>query len=264
MALAWIARRVWRGFREDDCGFLAAALAYQLFFALIPFLLLVAGVLGLFLENDALRLEVGALIRQIAPSADRTFVDEIVAGGPVSFGIGLLGTLWSVTAIHASLDRALRIVLGGDQRPFLTGRLKGLAFALLLAALALVSFVLSFAVQALASWLTTIGATAQRDLLLLLSPVAGLVAGFAFFAIVYAAVPRRRLSTPAILAGAAAAALLWEAAKIAFALLAREAGLFRAYGVLALAAGLLTWVYLTALILLLGAEVMKAWSERRG
>ncbi len=235
-----------------------------MFFALLPFFLLLVGALGFFLTSQQLRQEVVVLLREVFPGgADRRLVDEIVSSGGLSFGIGLIGTLWGVTAIYASLDRALQSVIAGGRRTFIRSRLQGLAFAGLLSILAVVSFALSFVVHAAAGWLRSVGVAAtQRVALEIVSPLAGLLAGFALFYVIYRIVPRRRLPTPAVAAGALVAAILWEIAKIAFALLAREAGVFRAFGVLALAAGLLTWIYLTALILLLGAEVMKAWSER--
>ena len=52
--------------------------------------------------------------------------------------------------------------------------------------------------------------------------------------------------------------MLWEVAKVAFTFFTRALGTFTAYGPLAFAAGLLTWVYLTAVIILVGAEVLKA------
>jgi uncharacterized BrkB/YihY/UPF0761 family membrane protein len=51
--------------------------------------------------------------------------------------------------------------------------------------------------------------------------------------------------------------VLWEVAKLAFGYFTRALGIFAAYGPLAFAAGLLTWIYLTAAIILIGAEVMK-------
>lgn len=243
---------------------MAAAVAYQMFFALLPFFLLLVGVLGVFVTTQQLRAEVVVLLREVFPGgADRRLVDEIVSSGGLSLGIGLVGTLWGVTAIYASLDRALRSVITGGTRTFVRSRLEGLAFALLLSVLAVVSFSFSFVVQALAGWLRSVGVAAtQRGALLIVTPLAGLLAGFVLFCVIYRIVPRRRLPGRAVAAGAVVAAALWELAKVAFALLTREVGVFSAYGVLALAAGLLTWIYLTALILLLGAEVMKAWSER--
>jgi len=52
-------------------------------------------------------------------------------------------------------------------------------------------------------------------------------------------------------------AVLWEVAKIAFGSLTRGLGIFEAYGALAFAAGLLTWIYVTAAIILIGTEVVK-------
>ena len=43
----------------------------------------------------------------------------------------------------------------------------------------------------------------------------------------------------------------------AFGFFTRALGIFAAYGPIAFAAGLLTWVYLTAVIILLGAELIK-------
>ena len=90
-----------------------------------------------------------------------------------------------------------------------------------------------------------------------LSPLAGLAIGFVFFFLVYRAIPRRGLPPRAAVDGALVSAVLWEVAKLAFGYFTRALGLFAAYGALAFAAGLLTWIYVTALIILFGAEVMK-------
>lgn len=259
-----LARRVAATFRDDECPFLAAAVAYQIFFSLLPLLLLVVGVLGLFLTSQQLRQEVVTLLRDVYPGlADRRLVDELVESRALTLGLGLVGTLWSVTAIYATLDRALFGVLGGDRRSFIRSRLQGLLLALLLLTLAVLSFAFSFAVQALAGWLRDAGVPqAPRTFVEILGPLTGFVAGFVLFDVLFLIVPRKRFPRSARVAGAFTAAALWEAAKVGFAILTRELHAFSAYGALALAAGLLTWIYLTALIFLLGAELMKAWPER--
>ena len=237
-------------------------MAYQIFFALVPLLLLVTGIFALFLSSDDLRREAAGLLGQIYPGlASRRLVDELVESRALTLGLGSVGTLWSVTAIHAALDRALRAVLGGDRRGFVRTRLQGLLLAVLLAALAVLSFALSFMVRAFADWLAALGPLQSRALELL-GPLSGFLAGFALFSVIFLVVPRRRLPRGARLAGAFTAAVLWEIAKAAFGILAREAHVFSAYGALALATGLLTWIYVTAVILLLAAEVVKAWPER--
>lgn len=248
-------RRVGQNFVDDDCTFLAAAVAYQLFFALVPLLLLLAGLLGFFLEGDELRDEVARIVGQVVPLAsERRFVDEIAGGRALSLGIGLVGTAWSVTAIHAALDRAFARVFGRtERRTFVHSKLEALLLAALLVALAVASIGFSVVVQAIGG----LGGGAVGPALALASPLFGLVAGTAFFLIVYWVVPTPRLVARELLVGAVTAAALWEVAKLAFAVYARAIGAFRAYGVLAFAAGVLTWIYLSAMIVLLGAEVMK-------
>jgi len=74
---------------------------------------------------------------------------------------------------------------------------------------------------------------------------------------VYRVVPRHRPSRRAATQGALVSAVLWEVAKLAFGYFTRALALFAAYGPLAFAAGLLTWIYVTAVIILFGAEVIK-------
>ena len=51
--------------------------------------------------------------------------------------------------------------------------------------------------------------------------------------------------------------MLWEIAKLVFGIFTRSLGIFSVYGPIAFAAALLTWIYVTAMIILIGAEVIK-------
>jgi membrane protein len=91
----------------------------------------------------------------------------------------------------------------------------------------------------------------------LVSPLVGLLFGFWFFYLVFRFAPRRAVRRRDARRGALVSAVLWEIAKVAFGFLTRGLGIFQAYGALAFAAGLLTWIYVTAVIILIGAEVVK-------
>jgi len=87
------------------------------------------------------------------------------------------------------------------------------------------------------------------------APLPGIMPGS--FAGAWGYARRERVDWTTARRAALVAAVLWEIAKIAFGFLTRTLGIFSAYGALAFAAGLLTWIYVTAAIILLGAEVVK-------
>jgi len=249
-------------FAGDDCPFLAGAVAYQIFFALIPLLALLVGVLAFAYGPDRAERDLGDILRDVYPSAtsqETRIAHQLVQGRALSLSIGVIGTLFSTMAVHGALDRALAAVLGREgRRSFVRGNLEAAAFVAALAILALLSFGLSFGTAAVSEVLVGAGFggvvwVAVR----LLSPLAGLAIGFVFFFVVYRSVPRHRPSRPAAAEGALVSAVLWEIAKLAFGYFTRALALFAAYGPLAFAAGLLTWIYLTAVIILFGAEVIK-------
>ncbi len=214
---------------------------------------------------DRAQRELVQLLREIYPSASAQEVRiarELVDGRALSLGIGVVGTVLGAKAVYSSIDTALAIVLaGGRKRSFIRGNASALGFVAAIALLAVVSFALSYGAQAAQEALAGAGmGRLGRSLIALGSPVLGLVAGFVFFYAIYRYLPRRRVTGPVARTAAVVSAVLWEVAKVAFGFFTRGLGVFTAYGPIAFAAGLLTWVYLTAVIILIGAELIKVRS----
>ncbi len=248
-------------FLDDDGPFLAGAIAYQIFFALIPLLALVIGIFGFVYGTQQAELELAAIIGGLLPAAtgqETKIVGQLVQGRALSLGLGLVGTLLTGTAILGSIDIAMSHILGREgRRAFVRERLNSTAFLLLVVVIAIVSFAVSYGVQAAADALATSGLRGVRLLFELISPLIGLAFGYWFFYLVFRFAPRRRVSAAPAREAALVSAVLWEVAKIAFGFLTRALGIFEAYGALAFAAGLLTWIYVTAAIILIGTEVVK-------
>ncbi len=246
----------------DDCLFLSGAVAYQMFFALIPLLALVVGVLGFVYGSERAQRELVELIRSVYPSAtaqETRIARQLVDGRALSLGIGVVGTIFATSAVHGSVDSALAAVLGrAQQRGIVRAYVEAFAFVGGIATLAVASFAISYGTVAAEGALEAAGlARPFRILLLGASPFFGLAAGYVLFYAIYRFVPRRRVPAASARLAALVSALLWEVAKIAFAYFTRGLGGFTAYGPLAFAAGLLTWIYVTAAIILIGAEVIK-------
>jgi YihY family inner membrane protein len=227
------------------------------------------GGLGFVFGDESSTRRVAELIREVYPSATQQelrIVRDLIEGRALSLGLGLVGTLFGATAIYSSLDLGLAAVLGrNNRRNLIRGTASAFAFVGAILLIAVISFAVSYGAAAAQDLLRALGLGREgRTAIGLLGPLLGIVGGYVFFLVIYVAVPRTRLPLRAARIAALVSAVLWEVAKLAFGLFTRTVGAFTAYGPLAFAAGLLTWIYLTGAIILIGAEVMKAMrpSER--
>ncbi len=230
-------------------------------------LALLVGVLAFIYGPDRAQRELVQLIRDIYPSAtaqETRIARDLVDGRALSLTFGVIGTLLATRAIHGSLDSALELVFGGKgRRGFVRGQVEAFGFVAGLALLAVVSFAVSYGAVAAQDALTAAGLEGPLRLLLeFVSPLLGLAAGYVLFYAIYRVIPRSPMPPGSARMAALVSAVLWELAKIAFGFFTRALGIFSAYGPIAFAAGLLTWIYVTAVIILIGAEVIKVSKAR--
>src|SRR3954470_18753527 len=104
---AAIAGSLAQSFGEDECGFLAGGVAYQLFFALVPLIALAIGILGFVYGTERAVVEFSRVVATFYPGAtgeEAKIVRQLAEGRAVSLSLGLIGTLLSITAIHGALD----------------------------------------------------------------------------------------------------------------------------------------------------------------
>ncbi len=93
-------------------GITANGLAYSAIFTIVPTMLILASIIGLFVADIAERERIVDIIAsQIPPLEDlvRTVLGE-VAGGAVAFGLlGLLGAIWGASRFYAALDQSVAL-----------------------------------------------------------------------------------------------------------------------------------------------------------
>jgi membrane protein len=265
--------RAARGSLNDHITNLAAALAYYAFLAIPSLLLIAVGVFSLVAGPEAITTIVEKL-EGIIPSEAVTLVEqslERVTEQQASAGIGMavvggLLALWSLTGAMETLMWSLNVAYDREEtRGFVKRRLTALAMVLLL----VVSFALAFGLlvlgPVLSGWIgSTLDAedvvrwlwwTAQWPLLIL-----GLALSFATILYLGPNVehPRWRFLS----FGTGLAVIVWLVASGAFALFVSQLGSFdKTWGSLAGVIVMLTWLWLSALALLFGAEV-NAEAER--
>jgi len=149
---------VMRTYDRGGGGMLAASLAYFAFFSVVPALLLFVSLLGILIENRALRDElVEALISQLDPLSEvaTVVVDGLADSGRTGTILGLLGLIWGASGFYGALQGAmLRMFPGPGQRDLLRTRLRGVVTVVLILGSMLVAVVVIVLVPSLTAWLS--------------------------------------------------------------------------------------------------------------
>jgi membrane protein len=252
---------------KDRITNLAAALAYYAFLAIPATLLVAVGVFSLVADESAITTIIDKL-EGVVPAEALTLIEESLqrvtesqsSAGITLIVVGGVLALWTLTGAMQTLMWALNVAYGREEtRGFFKQRLT----ALLIIVLLLVAFVLVFGLLVLGPLLSeAVGSaldletfvqwlwwTAQWPLLLV-----GLLAVFATVLYLGPNVdhPRWRFLT----FGAVFSILIWLLASAGFAIyVSRFGSLDKTWGSLAGVIIMLTWLWLSGLALLFGAEI---------
>ena len=273
-ARATRALSVWRRTTEHGVNDMAAGLAYRFFLALFPFAIfvaaLVASVAALFQVGDAAdpRFEArdGELAALLAPV--RAELRAIAARQPAGLlSLGVVGSVWVAStgagAVIRATNRAYQVA---ETRPYWKRCALALGLTLFAGAALAGAFLLQVAGAALADLLARTGGGAAGYGAALGAarwPLAIGLLGLAA-AVVYWAAPDVALPWRWVTPGAVVFVGGWLLATFGFSVyVTRFADYGTTYGALAGVAALLIWFYLTAYLVLCGAEV-NAFLDRPG
>ncbi len=259
---------------RDRCTQYAASIAYRVLFSLFPLTIFLVSIFGLVLQDDELRQRVIDELVEILPVSEsgQTNVAESIEGiaTPLSaLGfVSLIALFWGASGMMASIRIGLEAALKVDRgRPAARAKLVDFTLVALSGLLVIVVVGLSafaaFFGRLVDRIAQSIGVTAPSGWVLRDGLQLVLVATMAL--LLYRFVPARGLRPRAAIAGAILTALgTWGATKV----LAFVFGDFSRYNIIyGSLAGVMTFlffVYVVALILLLGAEFAYAWSQPAG
>jgi membrane protein len=256
---------------RDDCGHLAAAISYYALFSLFPLLIFVVALAGLLIQDRGIQDDIVNEVLKNIPLNEgegRNSVTDAVRGVADSskgaLGVlALAGMAWAGSSLFGALRKALNIAFDDTEsrRPFV--QQKAIDLALLLALL--VFFLASIGATAFlrivrtnSAELGALGDAAESAGLLwdAASYAIPLVFSFIAFTALYCLVPSRLRSPLDVWPGALVAALMFEIAKLGFSFYLEK---FTSYevvmGSLGAVAAFLFWIYVSANIMLFGAEV---------
>ncbi|MHB0922748.1 MAG: YihY/virulence factor BrkB family protein [Bellilinea sp.] len=241
----------------------AASLAYYALFSLFPLLLVLISVLGFVLKSGDAYLVTLDFISEVLPNArdliERNFQEILNRRGTIGL-IGLVGALWSASGFFNTLVRNInRAWLGIKPRDVIRTRLLALSMIVMLVfllVLSLISSMLLDIIKLIDSPLLdpTLLESSAWTFLRVILPI--LITYFMFTG-AYRWIPNTAVRWRASLAGALWTTVAWEVAKRLFTWYL-SSGIIRyeiLYGSLGTVLALMFWIYLSCLIILLGAHL---------
>lgn len=243
-----------------DCVILSQAIAFNMFVAFFPLLLLALGILGITSHfRDALS-EIPARLNLILPPGSTDVVAAYFVRKTLHpwrwIVLGMGGTLVAGSQVMAGYIEGFRVIEGDLIRSnYWDRQFRAITLLCLTIIPMLAVVVLTVFGKQTRTWLMyrTGSATVTRELELVFYAVIVFVLAMAVLMVLY------RIGRPidsdfrSLLPGAGVATVLWWAADIGFGWYVRKMPYDAVYRGLAAAIGLLLWMFLTALIVLLGA-----------
>ncbi|MFC6093492.1 YihY/virulence factor BrkB family protein [Saccharothrix lopnurensis] len=259
-----VLKRTAKEFNDDNLTDWAAALTYYSVLSLFPGLLLLTSVLGL-LGPNATQTIVDSL-DVLGPGEAKTFIEDAIrnlqqsrASGLLAI-VGLVTALWSASGYVGAFMRAANSIYDVEEgRPFwkvVPLRLGLTVGVVVLLALTALGVTLTGGVAQWLGDLLGLGSTFVTVWDIAKWPVLFLLAGAAVGLLFWASPNVRQPSFLWITPGGLLAVLAWVAASTGFALyVANFASYNKTYGSLAGVIIFLVWLWISNLMLLLGAEL---------
>jgi len=256
---------------------MAGGLAFSLFVCVVPLVLVVFAVLSSFFERPAVVTEIGAFVDRAVPYPEyaasvKKFIAERLeqtAELQKTAGIiGAIGLLFASTGLFSSLRTILDAVFSAARSvPAVLGKLWDFALIVIV----LVLFVLL--ILALPAIETTVELAKRAEFLRQVDHSLGhgtMWLGISFvtlvvtYAAIYWLVPLRKPGIRTVLVSALFASSLWLIAKEIFGYyIGHVATIRHIYGVYTFLVVAAFWVYYSALVLIISAEIGQLYAQRR-
>jgi len=256
-----IAKRTAKEVKQDQVPLLAAGVAFYTLLALFPAIIAGVSIYGLVADPETVRSQIDKLTQMLSPETATILSQQIKqvtsgAGGALGLAtvIGILTALWSASSGMKALITGVNLAYDeGESRKFV--KLRGLSLLLTLGAMVLLAVagatIVGFPpiadnLPTALQWVLGV----LRFVVLAVLLVLGLAALYRY------APDRDEPKWTWVSWGSGVATVLWILASIGFSIYVNSFGNYnKTYGALAGIIILMFWLYLTAVIVLVGAEL---------
>lgn len=260
-----LARKTWSEVWKDNLLGMSAEAAYNLFFSIFPLLLFIAPLLSLVGDKEALIRSMLVRVEPFIPETALTVIEAVLRDAvftetaPALMSVGALLAAYTgsnmIATLASALNRAYDIE---DPRPFLKRRLMAIAIVVAVGVALPLSTTLLLVGRNVADFVvgaTGLGPEAAILWQALRYPVAFLLIVGVLW-LIYYFLPATEQRKRQVLAGATVAAVLWIGVTLLFRWYVTTVAVYgRTYGVIGGVIVLLTWIYLSMFVVLVGGEL---------
>jgi membrane protein len=258
-----ILKRVWTRFNENRLSLIAAGVAFFALLSLFPAITATLAIAGLFFDPAEITEPLQEFATVLPDGAANIILDQATSvTGSDESGLGLAAILGLILALYSASKGVENLIVGlnvayaeRDERGFIKSKLTVFAMTIFLVIgvlfalgiMVVVPVVLKF--LPLGGWVETVIRTVPWVVLFLCTIGA--------FSILFRFGPDRRSARCTyILPGAVLACVLWILASVGFSIYTDNFGSYQeSFGTLAGAIVLLMWLWISALVVLLGAKL---------
>jgi membrane protein len=267
-----------REFLDDDAPRMAAALSYYTVFALPAILILLLLVVGFFMDPTTAEERVVGQVENVLGDDGAQQIQTMIqqsaelGGGPIAVVLGLLALAFGATGAFFQLQAMLNKAWGVAPDPersgvktFLVKRVLSFGMILVVAFLLLISLVVSALItRAGGAIAEALPGTVSAAMLLSLDIGLSLVVFAILFAAIFKVMPDARITWRDVGIGSGVTAVLFLALKYLFSFFLSMADPGSAFGAAGSLAVVMVWVYVSSMILFLGAEFTQVWARNHG
>ncbi|WP_031546689.1 YihY/virulence factor BrkB family protein [Salinicoccus luteus] len=255
-------------FSKDNTSGMAAQLAYYFLLAIFPLLIFLLTLVPLFQIDQQM---ITQFIQDYAPSQISGMLEGIISdvmsgsnGGLLS--VGLIVTLWSASNGMTALMNAFNVAYDvEDNRNFFVAKSLSIVFTIILSLSVLLTFVLIvFGEQIGNLMFGTIGLDQQfQTVWSWIRSLLPVLLVFIVFVVIYTTAPNIKLQVKAVIPGAIFTTIAFLLASWGFSIYTSNFSNYNAtYGAISGVIILILWLYITGIIIILGAQINAIMHKR--
>ena len=253
-------------FLDNDLPTSAAAISYFTMLMLFPLMIVLLSLGESIFGYKMVRQQAIRTVLTLLPgTSEFVRVNVEAAMQNLSRGIVIsaaIVVLWASSWIFSVIEKAMNRIWRTTSRRFLHGRLLTLGMSILLGIILVASAVVTTTVAVIKAKAEQIPVNLPAFFYVvsgyawqLTFIVASLIVTIGIFTLIYRFMPNAKVSVMEALPGAMFSGIIWEIAKYGFAWLVPYFHYNFLYGPIGLAVALLTWIYISSVLMLYGAQL---------